>query len=269
VKPLDRTETENPSGKRSLGKRSFTPHYGIIRGMGRKLKRIMSGGVAVLLLLACAAGGQMLLRARRPDSAPALAEGALAALGGLRSLAAEIVWFRADRLQDEGRYVEMAQLASVLAFLEPHTPEVWSYAAWNLAYNVSVMMPDDESRWRWVEAAIRLLRDEGLRLNPRSPALLRELAWLFELKIGLDLDSAAATYRARWREKVEDVRRRGAWPELGMDADEMARIERATGFDDWGDPFLSAIYWAAKGGLHDVVEQSAILYRKGHPKPAP
>ena len=244
-----------------------------MRGMGMKRTVLCArawpqalGGCAVLLLLVCAAGGQFLLRAHRPSSAPALAEGALAALGGLRSLAAEVVWFRADRLQEEGRYVELAQLASALAFLEPHTPEVWSYASWNLAYNVSVMMPDAESRWRWVEAAIRLLRDEGLRLNPRSPELLRELAWLFELKIGTDLDSAASAYRAFWRAKVEDVRRRGAWEELGMDPREMAQVERATGFDDWGDPFLSAIYWAAKGNCRDVVQQSARLYEKGHPK---
>lgn len=238
----------------------------------KKMSQIMSarvrspvlGGLAVALLLACAAGGQLLLRAKRPDSAPALAEGALAALGGLRSIAAEVVWFRADRLQEEGRYVELAQLASALAFLEPHTPEVWSYAAWNLAYNISVMMPDAESRWRWVEAAIRLLRDEGLRLNPRSSDLLRELAWLFELKIGLDIDSSAAAYRTYWRAKVEDVRRRGAWAELGMEPREMARIEQKTGFDDWGDPFLSAIYWAVRGNHPEIVRQSVRLYRKGH-----
>lgn len=238
----------------------------------KKMSQIMSarvrspvlGGLAVALLLACAAGGQLLLRAKRPDSAPALAEGALAALGGLRSIAAEVVWFRADRLQEEGRYVELAQLASALAFLEPHTPEVWSYAAWNLAYNISVMMPDAESRWRWVEAAIRLLRDEGLRLNPRSPELLRELAWLFELKIGLNLDSSASAYRTFWRAKVEDVQRRGAWKELGMEPREMARIEQMTGFDDWGDPFLSAIYWAVRGNHPEIVRQSVRLYRKGH-----
>lgn len=221
-----------------------------------------------MTLLACAAGGQFLLRAKRPDTAPALAEGALAALGGLRSLAAEVVWFRADRLQEEGRYVELAQLASALAFLEPHTPEVWSYAAWNLAYNISVMMPDAESRWRWVEAAIRLLRDEGLRLNPRSTELLRELAWLFELKIGTDLDSAASVYRTFWRAKVEDVRRRGAWEELGMDSRAMARIEQMTGFDDWGDPFLSAIYWGVRGDLREIVRQSIRLYEKNHPQNA-
>ena len=193
-----------------------------------------------------------------------LAEGALAALGGLRSIVAEVVWFRADRLQEEGRYVELAQLASALTLMEPHTPEVWSYAAWNLAYNVSVMMATHEDRWRWVEAGIRLLRDEGLRLNPKSSELCRELAWMFELKIGAHIDDASPLYRQKWREIVEDVRSRNAWQELGMDPRAMSAIEKATGFDDWTDPQLSAIYWAARGGCRDIIEQAAILYRRSH-----
>jgi hypothetical protein len=221
--------------------------------------------IAVAIMLAAASvAGQFALRARRPPSAPVLAEGALAALGGLRSIAAEIVWFRADRLQEEGRYVELAQLASALTLMEPHTPEVWSYAAWNLAYNVSVMMVTHEDRWRWVEAGIRLLRDEGLRLNPKSAELYRELAWLFELKLGASIDDAAPIYREKWREIVEDVRERDAWHEIGMDPAAMKAIERATGFDDWTDPQLSAIYWAARGGCRDIVEQAAILYRRRH-----
>ena len=219
---------------------------------------------AAALLLAASAAGQFALHAHRPPSAPVLAEGALAALGGLRSIAAEVVWFRADRLQEEGRYVELAQLASALTLMEPHTPEVWSYAAWNLAYNVSVMMPTHEDRWRWVEAGIRLLRDEGLRLNPKSADLYRELAWLVELKIGASIDDASPLYREKWREIVEDVRARGAWDELKMDSRVMQAIERATGFDDWTDPQLSAIYWGARGGWRDVVEQASILYRRRH-----
>ena len=215
-------------------------------------------------LFAAAVFGQFALCRVRAASAPSLAEGAFALFGGLRSVAAEVVWFRADRLQEEGRYVELAQLARTLAFLEPHTPEVWSHAAWNLAYNVSVMMPTPEDRWRWVLAAIRLLRDEGLEVNPRSADLCRELAWMFQLKIGTDLDTAAPTYRAEWKRIVEDVRARGAWDELGMDPAQMVRIEAATGFDDWTDPQLSAIYWAVRGGWADIVRQSSVLYRRAH-----
>jgi hypothetical protein len=220
-------------------------------------------------LAALAVAGQFLLASRRPSKTPAIASGVFAALGGLRSIAAEILWFRADRLQDEGRYVEMAQLASALAFMEPHTPEVWSYAAWNLAYNVSVMMPTPEDRWRWVEAGLRLLRDEGLVRNPGSRELCRELAWMFEIKIGADIDSAAAHYRERWRAIVEDVRARGAWSELRMDPEEMRRIEAVTGFDDWTDPQLSAIYWGLRGRCADIVSQASIIYMRRHGLPLP
>ena len=228
-----------------------------------KIKRLATVA-ALMLLVVLAVGGQVALRKTRPRSAPVVTEGVLAAMGGLRAIAAEVVWFRADRLQEEGRYVELAQLAETLAFLEPHTPEVWSYAAWNLAYNVSVMMPTAADRWRWVMSAIRLLRDSGLRLNPSSPELCRELAWLFELKIGTDLDAAAGHYRAEWKRIVEDVRARQAWEELGMDPVVMARIERATGFDDWTDPQLSAIYWGGVGGCRDIVAQASVIYRKRH-----
>ena len=223
----------------------------------------------LVLLAGLAVGGQLALRRMRPASAPVLSEGVLAAMGGIRAIAAEVIWFRADRLQEEGRYVELAQLAQTLSFLEPHTPEVWSYAAWNLAYNISVMMPTEADRWRWVLAAIRLLRDSGLRLNPRSPELCRELAWMFEIKIGTDLDTAAWHYREEWAKIVEDVRSRAAWDELGMDPELMRRIESATGFDDWTDPQLSAIYWAAIGGCRDIFRQASALYSKRHSEIAP
>lgn len=228
----------------------------------------------VILLLAVSVGAQVALRKSRETAMPALAEGAYAALGGLRSIMAEIIWFRADRLQEEGRYVELAQLAATLTAMEPHTPETWSYASWNLAYNVSVMMPTPEDRWRWVEAGISLLRDRGLLLNPGDPDLCRDLAWLFELKLGADIDSAAGTYRDLWRKKVEDVKSRGAWDELGMDPKKMLAVEKGTGFDDWGDARLSAIYWAYEGlskakasvrnQLAMIIRQSVFIYQKNH-----
>ena len=231
---------------------------------------LLAALVAFLALLSV--GLQVALRAARPASAPAMTEGALAAFGGLRSIVAEVVWFRADRLQDEGRYVELAQLASTLSYLEPHTPEVWSHAAWNLAYNISIMMPTPEDRWRWVHAAIRLLRDKGLALNPLESELYRELAWLFELKLGTNLDMAAPVYRAKWRETVEDVARRNAWEELRMDKKVMDEVTKAYDMSDVADPMFSAVYWAHIGRvvskkkedfafLNEIIRQSRAIYR--------
>ena len=237
-------------------------------------KRILLAALAAFLAL-LSVGLQFALRAARPASAPAMTEGALAAVGGIRSIIAEVVWFRADRLQDEGRYVELAQLASTLSYLEPHTPEVWSYAAWNLAYNISIMMPTYEDRWRWVYAAICLIRDKGLMLNPTESELYRELAWLFELKLGTNLDMAAPVYRAKWRETVEDVARRNAWEELRMDKKVMDEVTKAYGISDVADPMYSAVYWAHIGRvvskkkedvafLNEIIRQSRAIYRRSH-----
>lgn len=229
---------------------------------------------AVLLLALAALAAQLFLRARRAAETPFWSEGAFAVLGGLRSIVSEVVWFRADQLQAEGRYVELSLLASTLTAMEPHTPEIWSYASWNLAYNVSVMMSSDEDRWRWVMAGIELLRDKGLPLNPGDPELCGELACLFELKIAATIDASAPRYREFWAALVRDVAAREAWEELRMDREKMREIEAATGFNDWEDAALSAIYWASEGlekaegslrrRLLMIYRQSETIYRKNH-----
>jgi len=157
------------------------------------------------------------------------------------------VWFRADRLQEEGRYAELAQLATTLTMLEPHTPEVWSYAAWNLAYNVSVMMPDAPERWRWVEAGLKLLRDDGMRLNPGDPALCKEIAWMFLAKIGGRLDSATPYYMEQWKQMTEAAIRSGDWSALKMEPERMKAVDAEYGKQNWTNPLAAALYWVHLG----------------------
>ncbi len=181
------------------------------------------------------------------EAASPAAELVIAGLGGFRGIAAEAVWFRADRLQDEGRYAELAQLATWLTFLEPHTSEVWAYSAWNLSYNISVMMPSPADRWRWVEAGIKLLRDDGLRLNPIDPVLYRELAWMFLLKLGAGIDTAEPYYRKEWKKQIEEAEKTGDWAKLKLDKKRMDEIDQKYGKLDWTTPYASAIYWAESG----------------------
>ena len=231
-----------------------------------------------LVLSVLAAGSvasQFALRKASPVSAPAAAEGVMAAIGGLRSIVTEAVWLRADRLQREGKYVELAQLATTLTGLEPHEPEVWSFAAWNLAYNVCAMMSSPDDRWRWILAAVRLLRDGGLRLNPRSSAVYRELSWLFELKFVKNVDPCYREYRAKWKSLVDDVAGRDAWNELGMDAGAMSAVAAKHGLKDWSSPFASAIYWSELGlkyadpsstdaaFMQEIIRQCKIMIERG------
>lgn len=244
--------------------------------------RRMGSAALVLALLAAGAGGQFFLAAHRPVRTAQISDSAIAALGGLRALASEVVWFRAGRLQQEGRYVELAQMAATLTRLDPYDAEVWQYAACNLAYNVSAMMPTLEDRWRWIDAAIRLLRDSGIAVNPTEAGIYRELALIFELKMGTTVDSAHPVYRARWRKIVSDIQARAAadparadavWGEIGMKPAAMEEIARRNGITDWTDPLSSAIYWAEMGMkavatdadrelLKGIVEQSKNLLSK-------
>ena len=237
-------------------------------------------GVSVGVLLGALATGAWLLQPQTKTAGEKESELIIAGLGGFRGLIAEVVWFRADRLQDEGRYAELAQLATTLTMLEPHTPEVWAYASWNLAYNVSVMMPDAAERWRWVEAGIRLLRDDGLRLNPRDPVLHRELAWLFLAKVTGSLDTASPYYTARWQEKIDAARQTGDWSEVKLDAARMKAVEAEYGQLDWRDPLATALYWAHAGlacrpdresrrELRQIVWQALMLLAKADPRFAP
>ena len=129
-----------------------------------------------------------------------------------------------------------------------------------------------ENPWR-LYAFLEGYQSVDLVTNPAEAELYRELAWMFELKIGTDLDTAAPLYREKWKAIVEDVSKRGAWNELAMDERKMRRLEEKTGFSDWTDPQLSAIYWALEGvrrskdvrekrALLQITKQAAVLYAK-------
>lgn len=162
------------------------------------------------------------------------------ALGGFRGILADILWMRAGALQDEGRFFELVQLSDWIVRLQPRSPVIWAYHAWNMAYNISALMPTPAERWRWIRNGIRLLRDEGLALNPGSARLHQELAWLFLHKLGADFDPYAAYYREQWAAEVDAGR-------VVLDPELVAGIEREFGPLDWRTPQAQAIYWATAG----------------------
>ena len=69
-------------------------------------------------------------------------------------------------------------------------------------------------------------------------------------------------------EKASALNKTVVLPE-GMDPRVMRRIEETTGFDDWTDPQLSAIYWGARGNCADIVRQATVLYLRNHKKEGP
>ena len=194
-------------------------------------------------------------------------------LGGFRGIVSEVLWFRVSRLQEEGRYLELVQLAGWITLLDPHAAEAWIYNAWNLTYNVSIMMLRDEDRLRWVQNGIALLRDDGLRFNPREARLYRELAWLYQNKIGDTLDSAHVCYKFALAQTMAPLVKPGGTvnvtPEnraklatLRLDADRMVALEQRFGPFDWRLAEAHAVYWASQG-LEYATGTERMMCRRG------
>ncbi len=192
-------------------------------------------------------------------------------LGGFRGPLADVLWLRVSRLQDDGRYFELVQLSDWITKLEPRSTGTWAFHAWNMAYNVSAMMADPAQRWRWVQNGVHLLRDEGLRYNPRDARLYFELGWMFQHKMGTQSDRAWLYFQQRLAVETEALLPDGRLPgpaeeaavaqalraQLGLELKHMRAIEARYGELDWRLPEAQALYWAdlglARGGdAHDL-----------------
>ncbi len=158
----------------------------------------------------------------------------LVALGGSRGILSEILWWRIGDLQRQNRFAELVPLTDLLVTLEPTTPDVWVFNAWNLAYNISALHQDPAERWRWVKRGFALL-ERGLRATPKAQPLLRQLGWMWENKLGTDLDEAAAYYRAHLAE-------------LSIPSDAEAFAKRLGATPDWTQPLTHALYWYERAG---------------------
>lgn len=203
------------------------------------------------------------LQAVPPEDTTPLVALTTVAFGGFRGLVADALWVRANRMQEEGQFFELVQLAKWITQLEPRVPEVWSFQAWNLAYNISVLFPEPEDRWRWVRHGIDLLRREGLTHNPASASLHWDLGWMYQHKVGMAFDDAHLVYKRKLAAQVESLLpdgtlpknpspelREALWKEFVMDAETMADMEESYGPIDWRLPSAHSLYWSTRGLPH-------------------
>jgi len=197
------------------------------------------------------------------ENAPPLMAFTTVVLGGMRGIIADVLWLRLSYLQDEGAYLEVVQLSDWITKLEPRCTDIWGFHGWNMAYNISVMMPDPEDKWRWISSGVCLLRDEGILYNPGDPKLYVELGWIFLHKIGRDIDPDHAYYRKMWAEEMHALfdgprpdydalkeqpeqdrllrEKYRLYPEI------MKEVEAKYRPLDWTLPESHAVYWAYLG----------------------
>jgi hypothetical protein len=245
--------------------------------MNSRLRKVLL--LAMAALLVCAGGfvQQSLNRDRKTlgltrmeplENAPPVLAFTTVALGGFRGLISNVLWIRANDLQEEDRFFEAQQLAEWITKLQPHFVQVWLVQAWNMAYNISVKFKDYSDRWRWVKAGIALLRDDGLRFNRNELLIYRELAWFFQHKMGQNLDDASMYYKQQWANEMAQVFGKKT-PDLDelinppnpdavarkellektyqMNPSFMKELNEKYGPLEWRLPESHAIYWAAMG----------------------
>jgi hypothetical protein len=215
------------------------------------------------------------------ENAPPVLAFTTVALGSFRGLIANALWMHLSEMQEEDKYFDMVQLADWITELQPHMVAVWQFQAWNMAYNISVKFKNHEDRWRWVQRGIQLLRDKGLHYNPNETRLYRDLSWLYQHKIGANLDDAHMLYKLRWAQEMQGVL--GGRPDFKelldpttpewkervrklrdiykMDPKLIQKVDEEYGPFDWRLPDAHAVYWAELGRIYAKPEDQETLRR--------
>lgn len=180
-----------------------------------------------------------------------------AILGGFKGVIADILWLRLTDLQSDHKLLELMELSELVTQLEPHIAEVWTFHAWNLSYNISLLATNKEDKWNWVKKGIELLRDQGLEINPGNSTIALELAWIFQHKIGTEgADKNGDYFRTQWVKDISSyLGENGSIPEKNsitateleqafkLNPLKMEQIEAVFGKLDWRSPHAYALYW--------------------------
>jgi len=212
------------------------PTYLAERRAARRSERVVQL-VAAVLAVAAVVGASLLVEPMNrvrldsqlvidPDTVRGLPpiETLLARTGTFRAVAIQVAFARAERLKQDGKYYELKELADSICRLAPRFPSVWSFHAWNQAYNISVATYTAEQRWKWVNNGIALLRDRGIPYNPKSVTLYKELAWIYWHKVGDFLDDHHWNYKEELAVEMERVL--GAPPPAMTEQEEIDRFRR-------------------------------------------
>ncbi len=228
-------------------------------------------------LLAAALNIQLSSRTQRdlPAELPAFSTTATPAvnllLGGFRGILADWLWLRVVFLQDQGRYLELVQLAEWITALQPQFPDVWILQSWNLAYNVSVLMPSPVERWRWIEHGIGILRQRAAPATGNHPRICAETAWVLMHKIGGRSDDFSDAYKFYWFDKTAPLLREGGHlpdnlepvaQSFGLPAVFLASFDARFGPLDWRHPLTHAAAWSFLGFSLHPDQQGAVMAQR-------
>lgn len=196
--------------------------------------RIIQLAAGVVLVVAAGAGGAMLptLNDKAESHAlrytdkvtegmpPFVALGTM--IGALRGVIVDYLWIKVNIMKEKGLFYEVMADSEMITKLQPRFAPVWAFHGHNMAYNISVAMNTEQERWEFVNAGIRLVREQGLRYNPNDLVLYKELSFWFAHKIDGYSDDAHLYYKTQFCREWHDLL--GQPPDVWEDRIEWMRV---------------------------------------------
>ncbi|XAL98152.1 hypothetical protein OT109_11145 [Phycisphaeraceae bacterium D3-23] len=181
----------------------------------------------------------------------------LASTGSFRGIAVNVLWYRIEKLKNEGKFAEANALARSIVSLQPRFPGAWEFMAWNMAYNISVQCNTAEERWYWVNNGLNLLRQEGIPNNPRSIQLYRQLSWILSHKMGGRTDDMHWYYKREFAEEWETVLFAPARGKTPIPVDNVIANPNR-----WPDMTPDQFDWTTTSQFRDVDDMAQAYLRK-------
>ncbi|MGD0089991.1 MAG: hypothetical protein ABSE73_08730 [Planctomycetota bacterium] len=105
------------------------------------------------------------------------------ALGGFRGLLADILWVRAIRHQETGRYYELKLLCDMILKLQPTFTQIHAYQAYTMCFSLARRAETPAGKWYWIRSGLITL-EKGLERNYRNYSLWFELAYMYVDRFG-------------------------------------------------------------------------------------
>ena len=102
---------------------------------------------------------------------------------GLRGVAANILWGKANLYKMKKDWVNLEAAVNQITALQPNFISVWIFQGWNLSYNVSAEFDGYRDRYYYVIKGAKFL-EEGIQYNDYQPRLPWETGWVLSHKIG-------------------------------------------------------------------------------------
>jgi hypothetical protein len=119
----------------------------------------------------------------------------IAALGGFRTVAADLLWLKAERVWDGGDWWAMLPILDAVTQLDPHFILAWQVYGWHAAYNLHAESETIVDKRYWLERGITIL-ERGVEANPDNWEMIFGLGWTLYDRAHKPWRAAEYFYRA-------------------------------------------------------------------------